>query len=414
MRVFIECNKFGDLPFGLKANSWLNSPDIAQSPSTFPPSPIKDEIGEGNGGGIRRGGRNDLRPGANDSQFSVAICFKNVEKRQLYDRKAFIFHNLFINVAIFTATSFPFTEYQYADIFIVAIVILLFLFLDSIESFSTSSQPCSYNKTMMCKLAPIAAYSTISFLFYDITFVVFGFLRKKNSTYANVRTTLEARKGPSKVFIIAFRLGVVMGFLLIANGLLVLYIAINLFKLYYGDDWGDLFESTTDYGFGRSSMALFDRVSGVIYTKATTIGANDVDILMRNILEDDPRNLVFIADNVGDNVGGIAGIFGSYATPSCAAIIVESISSIGVNHDLTTIMYTLLVIFVGILIRLLKTLFATNFCKSKAVKEIELTLKRQWIILTASITVGIALVTWIPLLSLFTIFNSGTQKVVKN
>ncbi|KAG0480038.1 hypothetical protein HPP92_010896 [Vanilla planifolia] len=76
--------------------------------------------------------------------------------------------------------------------------------------------------------------------FSDFTSLVSGFLGMKIATFANARTTLEARKGVGKAFITAFRSGAVMGFLLAANGLLVLYIAINLFKLYYGQDWEGL------------------------------------------------------------------------------------------------------------------------------------------------------------------------------
>jgi H+-translocating diphosphatase len=104
------------------------------------------------------------------------------------------------------------------------------------------------------------------------------------------RTTLEARKGVGKAFITAFRSGAVMGFLLAASGLLVLYIAINLFGIYYGDDWEGLFEAITGYGLGGSSMALFGRVGGGIYTKAVDVGADLVGKVERNIPEDDPRN----------------------------------------------------------------------------------------------------------------------------
>ncbi|KAF6157741.1 hypothetical protein GIB67_037314 [Kingdonia uniflora] len=78
-------------------------------------------------------------------------------------------------------------------------------------------------------------------------YVIFGFLGMKIATYANARTTLQARKGVGKAFITTFRSGAVMGFLLAANGLLVLYITINVFKLYYGDDWEGLFEAITGY-----------------------------------------------------------------------------------------------------------------------------------------------------------------------
>ncbi|KAG5523279.1 hypothetical protein RHGRI_035188 [Rhododendron griersonianum] len=317
------------------------------------------------------------------------------------------------------ATSFLFTEYQYVGVFMIAFAILIFLFLGSVESFSTKSRPCTYNPHEMCKPAlATAVFSTVSFLFGAITSVLSGFLGMKIATYANARTTLEARKGVGKAFITAFRSGAVMGFLLAANGLLVLYIAINLFKLYYGDDWEGLFEAITGYGLGGSSMALFGRVGGGIYTKAADVGADLVGKVERNIPEDDPRNPAVIADNVGDNVGDIAGmgsdLFGSYAESSCAALVVASISSFGINHEFTPMCYPLLVSSVGILVCLITTLFATNFFEIKAVKEIEPTLKKQLIISTILMTVGVALVSWIALPPSFTIFNFGAQKVVKN
>ncbi|RZS06324.1 hypothetical protein BHM03_00036966 [Ensete ventricosum] len=218
----------------------------------------------------------------------------------------------------------------------------------------------------------------------------------KIATYANARTTLEARKGVGKAFITAFRSGAVMGFLLAANGLLVLYISINLFKLYYGEDWEGLFEAITGYGLGGSSMALFGRVGGGIYTKAADVGADLVGKVERNIPEDDPRNPAVIADNVGDNVGDIAGmgsdLFGSYAESSCAALVVASISSFGINHELTSMLYPLLISSMGIIVCLVTTLFATDFFEIKTVKEIEPALKKQLIISTALMTVGIAIV----------------------
>ena len=125
-----------------------------------------------------------------------------------------------------------------------------------------------------------------------------------------------------------------------------------------------------------------------------------------------------IADNVGDNVGDIAGmgsdLFGSYAESSCAALVVASISSFGTSHDLTAMCYPLLVSSMGILVCLITTLFATDFFEIKAVKEIEPALKKQLIISTILMTVGVAFVSWIALPSSFTIFNFGSQKVVKN
>ncbi|CAI0389007.1 unnamed protein product [Linum tenue] len=317
------------------------------------------------------------------------------------------------------STSFLFTMYKYVGIFMVAFAVLIFVFLGSVDGFSTSHQVCTYDATKMCKPAlATAAFSTISFLLGAVTSVVSGFLGMKIATYANARTTLEARKGVGKAFIVAFRSGAVMGFLLAANGLVVLYITINLFKLYYGDDWGGLFEAITGYGLGGSSMALFGRVGGGIYTKAADVGADLVGKVERNIPEDDPRNPAVIADNVGDNVGDIAGmgsdLFGSYAESSCAALVVASISSFGINHEFTAMLYPLIISAVGILVCLITTLFATDFFEIKAVKEIEPALKKQLVISTVLMTVGIAVVSWVALPASFTIFNFGTQKDVTN
>lgn len=317
------------------------------------------------------------------------------------------------------ATSFLFTEYKYLGVFTACFGVIIFLFLGSVQGFSTKQQPCNYDNAKMCKPALAnALFSTLAFVLGAVTSVLSGYFGMKIATYANARTTLEARKGVGKAFITAFRSGAVMGFLLAANGLLVLYLSIHIFKLYYGDDWEGLFEAITGYGLGGSSMALFGRVGGGIYTKAADVGADLVGKIEQNIPEDDPRNPAVIADNVGDNVGDIAGmgsdLFGSYAEASCAALVVASISSFGTDHDLTAMSYPLLISSMGIVICLITTLFATDFFEIKAVKDIEPTLKRQLIISTVLMTAGIAVVSFVGLPSTFTIYNFGTLKEVKN
>ena len=156
------------------------------------------------------------------------VCFVCHIRLSLISGEVFGFSK-FECVDVTGATSFLYTEYQYVGIFMVAFAILIFVFLGSVEGFSTKSQPCLYNKGEMCKPALAnAIFSTISFLLGGLTSLLSGFLGMKIATYANARTTLEARKGVGKAFITAFRSGAVMGFLLAANGLLVLYI--NVFK----------------------------------------------------------------------------------------------------------------------------------------------------------------------------------------
>lgn len=107
-------------------------------------------------------------------------------------------------------------------------------------------------------------------------------------------------------------------------------------------------------------------------------------------------------------------LFGSYAESSCAALVVASISSFGINHEFTPMLYPLLISSVGIIACLITTLFATDFFEIKAVDEIEPALKKQLIISTVVMTVGIALVSWLGLPYTFTIFNFGAQKTVYN
>lgn len=128
--------------------------------------------------------------------------------------------------------------------------------------------------------------------------------------------------------------------------------------------------------------------------------------------------LQVIADNVGDNVGDIAGmgsdLFGSYAESSCAALFVASISSFGVSHDYSAMSYPLIVSSMGIVVCLITTLFATDVFEVKHVSEIEPSLKRQLLISTVLMTAGIGIVSFSSLPSEFTLFDFGTDKVVKN
>ncbi|KAJ8444710.1 hypothetical protein Cgig2_030384 [Carnegiea gigantea] len=105
MKAFSERNKFGNLPYGFRANTWLIPPAAAQSPSIFPPLPVEDESWGGNGGGWGRDGKYDLIPWANEFKFVASMHCKTPEERQIRDRKAFLIHSLFVDVAIFRAFS---------------------------------------------------------------------------------------------------------------------------------------------------------------------------------------------------------------------------------------------------------------------------------------------------------------------
>ncbi|XP_074312672.1 protein REDUCED CHLOROPLAST COVERAGE 3-like isoform X1 [Silene latifolia] len=103
IKAFIEHNKFGNLPYGFRANCWLTPPSIAENPSNFPPLPTEDENWGGNGGGHGRDGKHDLRPWATEFAVLAQLPCKTEEERVVRDRKAFLLHSLFIDVSIFKA-----------------------------------------------------------------------------------------------------------------------------------------------------------------------------------------------------------------------------------------------------------------------------------------------------------------------
>ncbi|CAJ1961296.1 unnamed protein product [Sphenostylis stenocarpa] len=103
LKAFSERNKFGNPPYGFRANTWLVPPATAQSPSVFFPLPVEDENWGGNSGGLGRDGKFDLIPWANEFSFIASMPCKTAEERQIRDRKAFLLHTLFVDVAILRA-----------------------------------------------------------------------------------------------------------------------------------------------------------------------------------------------------------------------------------------------------------------------------------------------------------------------
>jgi len=136
--------------------------------------------------------------------------------------------------------------------------------------------------------------------------------------------------------VVAYRAGCVMGFCLSSLALMILAIMIAIYRAIKLEDNGVndteniklIFESIAGYGLGGSTVALFARVGGGIYTKAADVGADLVGKFEHDLAEDSPKNPATIADNVGDNVGDIAGmgadLFGSFAESTCAALVILS------------------------------------------------------------------------------------------
>jgi Na+/H+-translocating membrane pyrophosphatase len=127
-----------------------------------------------------------------------------------------------------------------------------------------------------------------------------------------------------------------------------------------------MFETISGYGLGGSTVALFGRVGGGIYTKAADVGSDLAGKNVQNLPEDSPDNPGVIADNVGDNVGDIAGmgadLFGSLAESTCAALVVGATCTELVNTT-DAIYFPLMITSVGIFVSFITTFFATNIQK---------------------------------------------------
>eukprot|EP00163_Fabomonas_tropica_P024824 TRINITY_DN4277_c0_g3_i2.p1 TRINITY_DN4277_c0_g3~~TRINITY_DN4277_c0_g3_i2.p1 ORF type:complete len:620 (+),score=230.93 TRINITY_DN4277_c0_g3_i2:278-2137(+) len=209
---------------------------------------------------------------------------------------------------------------------------------------------------------------------------------------ANSRTALQSMKSLAQGFDCAFRAGLVMGFGLTAMAVLNLFISILLFRLYFGSEAEHapfLFDAISSYGLGGSSIALFGRVGGGIYTKAADVGADLVGKVEQGIPEDDPRNPAVIADNVGDNVGDVAGmgadLFGSFAESSCAALVLVA-QAPTLQGSWPALMFPLAISAAGIIICFFTSFIATNVLLVKDIPDIEPSLKRQLLISTVLMT----------------------------
>ena len=183
--------------------------------------------------------------------------------------------------------------------------------------------------------------------------VLAGFFGMNVATKGNVRTANAAMEsGMPRALKIAFRSGAVMGLCVAGLGLLGLGIVVVVLDL------ATIMQCITSFGLGASSMALFGRVGGGIYTKAADVGADLVGKVEAGIPEDDPRNPAVIADNVGDNVGDVAGmgsdLFESYvgsiiSAVTLAAVAVDASGVTGTFTEATAAIFPLLISAVGIL-----------------------------------------------------------------
>ncbi len=202
------------------------------------------------------------------------------------------------------ARAFLRQEYRFLVIFVLVVAVILGL--------ANMAQPDS------------SWLISVSFITGALCSGLAGFIGMTVATKANVKTTQAARTGLAGALNVAFSGGLVMGLSVVGLGLLGLG---GLFAIYSEIGWTAIkvINVITGFSFGASSIALFARVGGGIYTKAADVGADLAGKVYEGIPEDDPRNPATIADNVGDNVGDVAGmgadLFESYVGSIIGAMV---------------------------------------------------------------------------------------------
>jgi len=183
-----------------------------------------------------------------------------------------------------------------------------------------------------------------------------GFFGMRIATAANVRTTSAARSSLNQALRVAFSGGAVMGFSVVGLGVLGISVLFLIYTRIFDsgaaqDDLMRIVTVLTGFSFGASSIALFARVGGGIYTKAADVGADLVGKVEAGIPEDDPRNPAVIADNVGDNVGDVAGmgadLFESYVGSIIGALVLGANATLLDGNEYTPMLVLLPLVLAG-------------------------------------------------------------------
>ena len=239
------------------------------------------------------------------------------------------------------AMSFLKAEYKLLSVFVLAVSVLLY--------FKGNSEVNSNGMV------------AVSFIVGAICSALAGFIGMKVATKANVRTTNAARESLGKALEVAFSGGAVMGLGVVGLGVLGLS---SLFMIYHGM-WADNLDMVLNvlsgFSLGASSIALFARVGGGIYTKAADVGADLVGKVEAGIPEDHPLNPATIADNVGDNVGDVAGmgadLFESYVGSIIGTMVLGALIITPSFDGMGAVYLPLVLAAVGIIMSIIGTLF---------------------------------------------------------
>ena len=240
------------------------------------------------------------------------------------------------------AMAFLSAEYRVLTIFVVSVALVL--------GFANSGRNDS------------SALISMSFIVGAIASGLAGYLGRKVATKANTRTTNAARKSLASALNVAFTGGSVMGLSVVGLGVLGLGGLFLFYSNHFGSDSVSIktvLNVISGFSLGASSIALFARVGGGIYTKAADVGADLVGKVEAGIPEDHPLNPATIADNVGDNVGDVAGmgadLFESYVGSIVGSMVLGSSILVAGSFDLNFVILPLFIAASGILVSILGT-----------------------------------------------------------
>ncbi|MFT6109877.1 MAG: K(+)-stimulated pyrophosphate-energized sodium pump [Planctomycetota bacterium] len=230
--------------------------------------------------------------------------------------------------------------------------------------------------------------TAIAFVCGAAASAIAGYFGMHTATRAAVRTTQAARTGLSEGLDVAFASGIVMGMSVVGLALLGLVVFVHLYAPEFSTTG---LENVLGFSFGASSIALFARVGGGIFTKAADVGADLVGKVEAGIPEDDPRNPGTIADNVGDNVGDVAGmgadLFESYVGSIVAAMTLAAITFGGQEHMANLAILPLAVAAIGIF----ASIAGTFFVKAADEHHIHSALFRGMLVASFAAIVGAAI-----------------------
>ena len=237
------------------------------------------------------------------------------------------------------AMSFLKAEYRVLAVFIVVVAALL--------GFANVGNPES------------SALIALSFITGALTSGLAGFLGMRVATKANNRTTHAARTGLAPALNVAFAGGSVMGLSVVGLGVIGLGTLFIFYQSFFEADYQKILTVISGFSLGASSIALFARVGGGIYTKAADIGADLVGKIEAGIPEDHPLNPATIADNVGDNVGDVAGmgadLFESYVGSIIGSMVLGASILVAGIFDLNFVTLPLLIAASGIVVSIIGT-----------------------------------------------------------